>query len=42
MGHKNPSRRAIKRPHKKIKKLTPAQKKIVWSGPYSNAGAGWG
>ena len=26
---------------KRVKKLTPAQKKLVWAEPESNAGAGW-
>jgi len=38
MHHK---RRVIKHLRKKIKRLTSAQKKIVWSGPHSNASAGW-
>jgi hypothetical protein len=31
----------MKKPRKRQKKLTPEQKKAVWSPPKSNAGAGW-
>ena len=28
-------------PKRRVKRLTATQKKLVWSGPESNAGAGW-